>query len=71
MKFDHLAGRLIINRSNHTLIVFHLYCCSKHELCAIPMANVVNLSRFVRLTFQFETLVRRVFCVFYLFMSYL
>ena len=62
-------GASIINRSNHTLIVFHLYCCSKHELSAIPMANVVNLSRFLSLIFWFQTLVRQVFCVFYLFMS--
>ena len=62
-------GASIINRSNHTLIVFHLYCCSKHELSAIPMANVVNLSRFLSLIFWFQTLVRQVFCVFYFFMS--
>ena len=28
MKFD-LYGALMINRSNHILMVFHLYCCSK------------------------------------------
>ena len=43
---------LMINRGNHILIFFHLYCCSKHRLSTILIANVANLSRFVLLTFD-------------------
>ena len=48
MKFDPY-GALMINRSNRILIVFHLYCCSKHKLKLLE--NVAYLARFVRLTF--------------------
>ena len=50
MKFD-LFGGLLINRGNSILIVFHLYCFSKHKLSTILIANVANLTRFVTLTF--------------------
>ena len=50
MKFDPFGG-LLINRGNSILIVFNLYCCSKHKLSAILIANVANLARFVTLTF--------------------
>ena len=50
MKFDP-DGALMINCGNRVLIGFHLYCCSKHELSTILMANVANLAHFVTLTF--------------------
>ena len=49
MKFDPY-GTLMINHGNRILILFHLYCNSKHELSTILIANVANLSRFVTLT---------------------
>ena len=36
-----------INRSSRILIVLHLYCCSKHKLPTILVANAANLARFV------------------------
>ena len=40
-------GALMINRGNCILFVFHLYCCSKHKLSTILIANAANLARFV------------------------
>ena len=40
-------GAMKINRSNRILIVFHLYCCSKHKLSTTLITNVDNLARFV------------------------
>ena len=50
MKFD-LHGTFEINRGNRIFILFHLYCCSKHKLSTVLIANVAKLSRFVTLTF--------------------
>ena len=57
MKVD-LYGTLMINRGNRILIVFHLYCCSKHNWSLILIANVANIARLAMLTFL-------LFCVFY------
>ena len=57
MKVD-LCGTLMINRGNRILIVFHLYCCSKHNWSLILIANVANRARLAMFTFLF-------FCVFY------
>ena len=43
-------GALVINRGNRIWIVFHLYCCSKHKVSTIHIANVANLDRFVTLS---------------------
>ena len=53
MKFDSY-GTLMINRGNRILILFDLYCCSKHKiiLSMILIANVAYLSCFVTLTFD-------------------
>ena len=40
-------GAMKINRSSRILIVFHLYCCSKHKLSTTLITNVDNLARFV------------------------
>ena len=40
-KFD---GALMINRGNRLLILFHLYCSSKHKLSTILMATVANVA---------------------------
>ena len=48
MKFD-LCSALMINHSNHVLIVFIYYISSKHKLTTILMANVANLARFVKI----------------------
>ena len=40
MTFD-LYGALMINRRNRVLVVFHLYCCSKHKLSMILMAKIM------------------------------
>ena len=50
IKFDPY-GALVINRGNRILIVIHLYCCSKHKLSRILVANVASLACFVTLTF--------------------
>ena len=49
MKFDPY-GALTNNHGNRILILFHLYCCSRHKLSTILIANVANLFRFVTLT---------------------
>ena len=49
MKFD-LYSALMINQGNRILNLFHLYCCSRHKLSTILIANVANLFRFVTLT---------------------
>ena len=43
------------NRGNFTWIghEFHLYCCSKHKVSTIHIANVANLDRFVTLSISF------------------
>ena len=64
MKFN-LCGVLIINHSNRILLVCDLYCCSKHNLSTILIANVENPACFVTLTFSFKTL----FTVFVYFFS--
>ena len=46
-------GALNINRGYRILIVLNLYCCSKHELSTIFLANIVILTRFVTLAFCF------------------
>ena len=51
IKFDPYCA-LMINRSNHTRIVFHFHCCSKHKLSTI----CTDLACFVTLTFRFKTL---------------
>ena len=38
IKFDPY-GTFMINRGNRILILFHLHCCSRHKLFAIPMTN--------------------------------
>ena len=40
-KFD---GALMINRGNRILILFHLYCSSKHKLSTILVATVANVA---------------------------
>ena len=55
MNFDS-QGALMIKRGIRILIVLYMYCCSKHKLSTILLANVVNFARFVSLTFTFETL---------------
>ena len=52
MEFDPYGA--LIDRGNPILILFHLYCCSKHKLSTILIANVAKLSRFVTLTFGFK-----------------
>ena len=47
MKFDPYSVWMI-NRGNHILIVFHIYCFSKHKLSSILVANIANLARFVK-----------------------
>ena len=69
MKFDPFGG-LLINRGNSILIVFHLYCFSKHKLSTILIANVANLARFVTLTFWFKKLFK-FSCVYYLYIWYM
>ena len=49
MKFDPY-GASMINHGNRILILFHLYCCSRHKLSTILIANVANFFRFVTLT---------------------
>ena len=44
-------GALVINRGNRILIAIHLYCCSKHKLCTILVANVAGLACFDTVTF--------------------
>ena len=51
IKFDPYCA-LMINRSNHTRIVFHFHCCSKYKLSPI----CTDLACFVTLTFRFKTL---------------
>ena len=34
----------MIYHGNHILILFYLYCCSKHKLSTIVKANVANFS---------------------------
>ena len=51
IKFDPYCA-LMINRSNHTRIVFHFHCCSKYKLSTIR----TDLACFVTLTFRFKTL---------------
>ena len=51
IKFDPYCA-LMINRTNHTRIVFHFHCCSKYKLSTICM----DLACFVTLTFRFKTL---------------
>ena len=51
IKFDPYCA-LMINRSNHTRIVFHFHCCSKYKLSMI----CTDLACFVTLTFRFKTL---------------
>ena len=51
IKFDPYCA-LMINRSNHTRIVFHFHCCSKYKLSTI----CTDLACFVTLTFRFKTL---------------
>ena len=63
MKVD-LYGTLMINRGNRILIVFHLYCCSKHNWSLILIANVANIARLAMLTFL-------LFCVFYFHILYM
>ena len=46
MKFDPY-GPLMIKHGNIILIVFHLYCCSKHKFSIILIANVANFARLV------------------------
>ena len=53
MKFDPYSVRMI-NRGNHILIVFHIYCCSKHKLSSILVANIANLDRFVKSKLRFK-----------------
>ena len=60
IKFDPFCV-LMINHGNHTRIVFHFHCCSKHKLSTI----CTDLARFVTLTFWLKTL----FKFFYLFIS--
>ena len=50
-KFDPYRPLLTLNRGNRILIVFHLFCCSKHKLSTILTANVAILVRFIMLTF--------------------
>ena len=42
MKFDPYYA-LMINRGNHILIVFHVYCCSKHKLSTILLRTLQTL----------------------------
>ena len=42
MKFDPYYA-LMINRGNHILIVFHVYCCSKHKLSTILLQTLQTL----------------------------
>ena len=51
-------GALMIKRGIRILIVLYMYCCSKHKLSTILLANVVSFARFVSLTFWFETLLK-------------
>ena len=49
MKLFDPYGRLM-TAINRLLILFHLYCCSRHKLSTILNANVWNRFRFVTLT---------------------
>ena len=69
MKFDPFGG-LLINRGNSILIVFHLYCFSKHKLSTKLIATVANLAHFVTLTFWFKKLFK-FSCVYYLYIWYM
>ena len=42
MTFDPYYA-LMINRGNHILIVFHVYCCSKHKLSTILLRTLQTL----------------------------
>ena len=42
MKFDPYDA-LMINRGNHILIVFYVYCCSKHKLSTILLRTLQTL----------------------------
>ena len=53
MKFDPY-GVWMINRGNHILIVFHIYCCSKHKLSSILVANIANPDRLVKSKLWFK-----------------
>ena len=68
MTFDPYYA-LMINRGNHILIVFHVYCCSKHKLIIVydTFANVANLAHFVMFIFWSRTLPKFI-CVFYFYM---
>lgn len=46
-KFDPYNPLMILNRGNRILIVFHLFCCSKHKLFTILTANVASLVRII------------------------
>ena len=39
-------GAFKINRVNRFSIVFHLFCCNKHELSTTPLGNVASLACF-------------------------
>ena len=39
---------------SNVLILFHLYCCSKHKLSMILTVNVAKLAHFVMSTFWFK-----------------
>ena len=57
MKFDPY-DTLMINCGNRILIVFHLYCCSKHELSTMLIVIMFrNSKNYVHLNF----------CAFYLY----
>ena len=50
MKFDPYDPLMIV-RGSRILILFHLYCFSKHKLWTILIVNVVNLARLITVTF--------------------
>ena len=62
----HPYSPLMIDRGNRILIVFNLFCCSKHKLSTILRTNISSLVRFIMLTFRFKKLFK-FFFLFYLY----
>ena len=71
MKFD-VYGALMINCGNRILILFHVYCCSKHKLSMILIANVAYLSCFAHFNVKtFDSKHDLSFCAYFISIYYL
>ena len=66
MKFD-WYGALMINCGNRILILFHVYCCRKHKLSMILIANVAYLSCFAHFNVKtFDSKHDSSFCAYFI-----